>query len=485
MRHLARRLALVALVLLAPAVSWGQNTLTVYDDATGTNEFVPFYGYYADNDQQNQMIYPASELSAMTGNVITQMVFYVANVSGSNDIGNWTVSLGETSATTLSGLDNTTSLSQVYSGAMTFNSGETLMTVTFDEGYVYNGGNLLVEFNHSAASYKRYYFTGETVTGASYCHNGQRDFLPKITFTYEAATGPTCAKPDQLTAIGTPTAHEFSFSITGGSGLYNIFTKAGDGEWTNWEYEWEETTVNLTGLTPLTNYQVRVQSVCTDITDPETGDAATSGWKNLSFTTPCGAIDLPYSYGFENGNLSDACWTLWGASSSGIASNSDAAHDGSSGFRFNYNETTAHLISPQFSGTTSGLTVSFFYKEYSSQYVDEEFQVGYTTSAAETDPTQRGYGDFKYFWEFPGGKIEAGESADQALRREIWEELQTRIVVERLFRTVEYDYPQFHLSMQCFLCRIESGHPVLLEHEAARWLSPAELDSVEWFPADS
>ena len=103
------------------------------------------------------------------------------------------------------------------------------------------------------------------------------------------AGGPTCPKPDELTANGEPTDTEFSFTIVGGSGLYNIFTKAGSGDWTNWEYEWEETEVNLTGLTPNTAYQVRVQSVCTDMTNPETGDAATSGWKTLSFTTanPC------------------------------------------------------------------------------------------------------------------------------------------------------------------------------------------------------
>lgn len=98
--------------------------------------------------------------------------------------------------------------------------------------------------------------------------------------------------------------------------------------------------------------------------------------------------------------------------------------------------------------------------------------------------TQRGYGDYKDFWEFPGGKMEAGESPEDALKREIWEELETRIAVERLVQTVEWDYPRFHLTMHCFLCHIESGNLTLKEHEAARWLSKEQLDSVEWLPAD-
>ena len=98
--------------------------------------------------------------------------------------------------------------------------------------------------------------------------------------------------------------------------------------------------------------------------------------------------------------------------------------------------------------------------------------------------TQRGYGDWQDYWEFPGGKMEAGESPEDALKREIWEELETRIVIERLIKTIEYDYPKFHLTMHCFWCRIESGNLILKEHEAARWLSRNELDSVDWLPAD-
>ena len=123
--------------------------------------------------------------------------------------------------------------------------------------------------------------------------------------------------------------------------------------------------------------------------------------------------------------------------------------------------------------------------------------------------TQRGYGDYKDGWEFPGGKMEPGETPEDALKREIWEELETKIVVERLFQTVDYDYPKlangracsrsedskqalassrstaaFHLTMHCFLCSIESGSLILKEHEAARWLSKEQLNSVDWLPAD-
>lgn len=98
--------------------------------------------------------------------------------------------------------------------------------------------------------------------------------------------------------------------------------------------------------------------------------------------------------------------------------------------------------------------------------------------------TQRGYGEFKDGWEFPGGKVEPGETGEEALVREIQEELDAEIRVNRLLETVEYDYPKFHLTMHCYICELLSEELILKEHEDARWLSQDEMDAVDWLPAD-
>lgn len=113
-----------------------------------------------------------------------------------------------------------------------------------------------------------------------------------------------------------------------------------------------------------------------------------------------------------------------------------------------------------------------------------EVVAGIIRDSGKVFATQRGYGDFKDGWEFPGGKVEPGETPQQALVRELKEELCVDVNVGDFLCTVEYDYPAFHLTMHCFFCSVVGGELTLLEHEAARWLSEADLHSVEWLPAD-
>lgn len=284
---------LVALML--PFASQAQ-TLTVCD-GTVNSQYVPFDGYNADAAQHNQMLYPATDLTAMNGQAITQMVFYIdqSASNGSNTaasrLGTWTVSLGETTATTLSALDNTTTLTQVYQGYFDCSTGT--LTLEFDQAYAYNGGNLLVDLNHAAASWNRWYFLGMTTTAdASYNSDDDESytFLPKCTFSYGAV--PTCFKVTNLTATNATTT---SLTLTWTDALNTSATYS--------IYDMSDTSLlmsNVTGttcvvnnLTAATTYTLGVQTNC--------GSDNADGFTTVTGTTPCEAnTTFPWSEDFES-----------------------------------------------------------------------------------------------------------------------------------------------------------------------------------------
>ena len=205
--------------------AWGE-TLTICDD-TSTSYYVPLYGNYADAVQRNQIIYPSGKITSLVGKQITQMVFYIKTIgSYGNGIGDWTVSIGTTTATTLSELDTQTSLTQVFSGTLAHNNTtDKQLIVTFDDPFVYSGENLLIEFNHpTAGSYKDYTFYGETAAaGSAYTYGAQRSFLPKVTFTYEApASGPGFAVKDGSTKLSSPYEYDFGLTTSGSTKTFKL-----------------------------------------------------------------------------------------------------------------------------------------------------------------------------------------------------------------------------------------------------------------------
>ena len=315
-----KRKSLLFALLVALFMPWAANaqTMTVCD-GTDNSEYVPFEGYNADAAQHNQMIFPATDLSAMNGKEITQMVFYIdqSASNGSNTaasrLGTWTVSLGETEATTLSGLDNTTALTQVYQGYFDCSTGT--LTLAFSSNYLYHGGNLLVDLDHTAASWNRWYFLGVNQTENTAITRGSLyKFLPKTTFSYQ--TPPTCPTPT-LNAAEYVTENQASFSWTE------------NGTATNWvlQYSTSEDFTNavsrdrqgipalvISDFQPLTTYYVRVKANC--------GGGDQSLWSNvISFSTTAVAQNVgnAWSDDFEgttcgweliNGTITNA-WA-WG-----------------------------------------------------------------------------------------------------------------------------------------------------------------------------
>ncbi len=309
MKKLLRFLMLA--VLFLPFALQAQ-TLTVCE-GTVSNEYVPFQGYNADYAQHNQMIYPASMLTDLNGETILQMEFYIdPNASnGTNTaadrLGTWTVSLGETTETTLSGLDNTTPLTQVYQGYFDCSTG--ILTVEFNSPYLYNGGNLLVDLDHAAASWNRWYFLGVEATGASYTYNNQRNFLPKTTFTY--GNPPTCFRVSGVSIDASQTTSN-SLTLTwvdtiNTDATYNIYDVNSSSLIASGITDF---TYTVTGLNPNTNYTFGIETDCGG------GDIA-NGYALVNGITACGTETFPWSENFNNWATKSECWSfLSGALSS-------------------------------------------------------------------------------------------------------------------------------------------------------------------------
>ena len=259
----------VLLLMTAGCAIAQTQTLTV-NDGDETSPFVPLYGYYADDFQNNQILYPAADLSAMNGMEITEMVFYFDENYGSEfsmvengGLGSWIISLGETDATSLTDLDFTTQKTQVYEGTLIWNHTAQTMTITFNDSYVYNGGNLLVDVIHiNSANYNDYFFIGvETEDYMSY-NWGESEayyFLPKTTFSFQTVSA--CPKPRGLMATNYSTTATVSWTADGSESTWNLrYMSADDSDWTVINDVTNPYTIE--GLALETDYEIQVQASC-------------------------------------------------------------------------------------------------------------------------------------------------------------------------------------------------------------------------------
>ncbi len=388
-------LLLVALFSLTEARA--QEELTVYENATGTNGYVPVYGFYADAYNKCEFVIPADGLADMEGGTISQMTFYLSSPAQESwGSAEFQVFMKEVNDATISAFSGTADATIVYEGSLDGTQSE--MTIEFTSEYQYQGGNLLVGiYQTETGTYKSATFTGAEVNGASisgYSYDSfdaisatQRNFVPKTTFTYTPSGSVVYYKPKDLT-MGEITATTAAISWTAPAGDVTGYAyqykKAAEGDeaWST-EQTVTSTSVSLSSLDSSTPYNFRVKAVYA---------GGESGYATINFTTDCDIANLPFNEGFEYGI---PCWTLINestANASDFGISSAAAQTGSNCFRFSsYNSSSSYnqyLISPEMNAT-KGVVVQFSYKTYSSS--TETFKVGYSTTT--NDPSAFTWGD--------------------------------------------------------------------------------------------
>ena len=353
-------LFLLLLALMAPWAAKAQETLTVYDQGTTTNSYVPIYGLFCDNGVKCEFVIPSTELEAMSGGTISAMKFYLASVGSSTISPSFTIFVKEVGSTTLSAYSGTSGATTVFNNTFTFTAQATNVEIDipFSEDYTYEGGNLLIGVYQNGTTG----YTSTSWTGVSQSYNSAwrgygsstgsgAAFLPKTTFTYEPASTGGCTKPETCVASDV-TSTSATLTWSGGSGTYNVEIKGGD--YTDWTPVLQGTNLTTTTLTlqPITSYQARVQSVCD-------GDTPTSGWRTCaSFTTLCGAIsNYPWTENFDS----------YSGSTSGSTNNLPQCWHYINGTTYSY-YSGYPIVYNNASASYSGNNHLYFYSYYSSSY---------------------------------------------------------------------------------------------------------------------
>lgn len=389
---------LLTATLLAISSLWSviqAETLTVAD-GSNTNEFVPLYGNWADAYQHVQVIYPATDLTAMNGKQITGMKFYISSTSSVTKVWNGTykIRLAETSDTYFSGSAFASVTSDpVYSGSLDGTTKE--VTITFTSAYSYGGGNLLFDLkdetssdNYNAA---KFLGVGQSSNTAVQGYNSSslasvtataRQFIPKTTFTYQAAANPNCADVAGLTK-GDVTATTAAFTWTDATvdeWQYVCLPAATAVDWSDGTKVQTTTSnsVNVTGLSGSTDYKFYVRANCGS-------SNGVSRASSVDFKTPCGAKSIPYEYGFEDVSYSYGVYTMpgcWEASPSGGNYPSVYGGNAKSGTNsFVMKGSSASLaILPPMAQALNTLSISFFYYNIYQQSGSGQLEVGYITN---------------------------------------------------------------------------------------------------------